>query len=211
MLVGIAPAGADHDRKKRILRVAGQRGKPGYAVALPVLLAHTRRQRRLWQAPHRRGAVRRVIVAAALFVALTATARADFQEGYAAYQRGDYATALQEWLPLARQGDASAQLNLGLMYDAGRGIPRDYAEAASWYAKAAEQAYASALNNLGFMYDEGRGVPQDYVQAHLWYNLAAAQGDELARKNREIVAGKMTPEQIAEAQSLAREWKPKKS
>ncbi len=190
--------------------------------------------------------MRRMIVAAALFVALVATARADFQEGYAAYQRGDYATALEEWLPLARQGDASAQLNLGLMYDAGRGVPRDYAESASWYTKAAEQgdansqfnlglkydlgqgvpqdyaeavkwyrmaaeqAYGSALNNLGFMYDEGRGVPQDYVQAHLWYNLAAAQGDELARKNREIVAGKMTPEQIAEAQSLAREWKPKK-
>ncbi len=190
--------------------------------------------------------MRRVIVAAALFIALMATARADFQAGFAAYQRGDYATALQEWRPLARQGDASAQLNLGLMYDEGRGIPRDYAEAASWYRMAAkqgdakaqfklglkydlgqgvpqdyseavkwyrmaaEQGYADALNNLGFMYDEGRGVPQDYVQAHLWYNLAAAQGDELARKNREIVAGKMIPEQIAEAQSLARKWKPKK-
>ena len=190
--------------------------------------------------------MRRVIVAAALFVALMATARADFQEGYAAYERGDYAAALQEWLPLARGGDASAQLYLGLMYDVGRGIPRDYGEAASWYRmaaeqgdakaqfnlgfkydsgqgvpqdyaeavnwyrKAAEQGYGNAMNNLGFMYDEGRGVPQDYVQAHLWYNLSAARGDELARKNREIVAGKMIPEQIAEAQSLARKWKPKK-
>ena len=55
-----------------------------------------------------------------------------------------------------------------------------------------------------------QGVTQDYVQTHLWYNLAAAQGNELARKNRDIVAKKMTSAQIAEAQRLAREWKPKK-
>ena len=79
----------------------------------------------------------------------------------------------------------------------------------SWYRKAAEQGHAKAQLNLGIMYFTGRGVPQDYVQAHMWFNLSAAQGDADATKNRDIVAAKMTPAQIAEAQKLAREWKPK--
>ena len=57
--------------------------------------------------------------------------------------------------------------------------------------------------------NKGRGVPQDYVQAHMWWNLAAVKGNTDAIKNRDVVAAKMTPTQIAEAQKLAREWKPK--
>ena len=58
-------------------------------------------------------------------------------------------------------------------------------------------------------------MPQDYVQAHMWFNLAASRlppgtNRDKAVKNRDIVAAKMTPAQIAEAQRLAREWKPKK-
>ena len=60
------------------------------------------------------------------------------------------------------------------------------------------------------MYAEGRGVAQDYVQAHMWFYLAAAQGDAKALKNRDSIAAKMTSAQIAEAQRLAREWKPAK-
>ncbi len=75
-----------------------------------------------------------------------------------------------------------------------------------WYRRAAEQGNASAQNNLGFMYDNGQGVPQDYIRAHMWFNLAAAQGNELGRENREIVAKKMTPADISQAQLLAREW-----
>ena len=66
--------------------------------------------------------------------------------------------------------------------------------------------FRSAQCNLGVMYYNGEGVPQDYVQAHMWFNLAASKGDENGRKNRDIVAKKMTPTQIAEAQRLAREW-----
>ena len=62
------------------------------------------------------------------------------------------------------------------------------------------------------MYENGLGVPQDYVEAHMWYNLAAAQlsGEDrdLAVKNRDVVAGRMTADQIAEAQRRAREWTP---
>ncbi len=85
----------------------------------------------------------------------------------------------------------------------------DYATALKEWRTLAEQGDAAAQYNLGVMYREGRGVPQDYVQAHMWVTLAAAQGDKDARKGRGIVAEKMTPAQIAEAQRLAREWKAK--
>ena len=73
--------------------------------------------------------------------------------------------------------------------------------------EAVGRARAQAL--LGSMYVQGQGVPQDYVLAHKWVNLAAAQGGEtgdIAVKTRDLVANEMTPEQIAEAQRLAREW-----
>ena len=109
----------------------------------------------------------------------------------------------------AEQGNARAQSNLGVMYAKGRGVRQDYATAASWYRKAAEQSDATAQSNLGVIYYNGRSVPQDFVIAHMWLNLAAASGDKDAVENRRIIAAKMTPAQLAEAQKLAREWKPK--
>ncbi len=138
-----------------------------------------------------------------------------FNAGVAAYKLGVYAMALREWRPLAEQGAANAQYNLGLMYRKGRGVRQDDAEAVGWYRKAAEQGYAKAQYNLGVMYDNGEGVPQDDAQAHMWYNLAASsfppgEDRDEAVKNRDTVAKKMTPAQKSEAQKLAREWKPKK-
>jgi len=88
-------------------------------------------------------------------------------------------------------------------------VPQNYAEALKWYRKAAEQGHVQAQLNLGAMYINGTGVRQDYVQGHMWSNLAAAQGNEMARENRDLAEKNMTPEQITEAQRLAREWKPK--
>ncbi len=155
-----------------------------------------------------------VALCAGFTLGLTAPAGAGFDEGLAAHDRGDYATALREWRPLAEQGNAKAQSDLGWMYSKGLGVPQDYAEAVQWYRKAAEKGDAFAQNNLGAMYGNGQGVPQDYVQAHKWYNLAASrlpsgEDRDLAVKNRDIVAPKMTTAQIAEAQRLARDWKPK--
>ena len=119
----------------------------------------------------------------------------------------DNAEAVKWWRLSAKQGDADAQYNLGVMYDNGKGVPEDNAEAVKWWRLAAEQGNAKARNNLGYMYDEGKGVPQDYVRAHMWFNLAAAQGkEEMYRNNRNIVAERMTPAQIAEARKMAREW-----
>ncbi|MCH7888538.1 MAG: sel1 repeat family protein [Proteobacteria bacterium] len=155
--------------------------------------------------------MKRIALAAALLVSLAAPAWAGLDAGWAAYERGDYLAALREWRPLADRGHAAAQNNLGVMYAAGQGVKQDFAAAATWHRRAAEQGHALAQSQLGVIYGNGRGVPQDYVQAHLWFTLSAAQGnDDTARKNRELVAEKMTPAQIAEAQKLAREWKPKK-
>ncbi len=88
----------------------------------------------------------KLFIAAALCAGFTlglmAPARAGWDEAEAAYQRGDYATAILEFRPLAEQGNAIAQYNLGLMYGKGQGVPQDYAEAVQWYRKAAEQGVA---------------------------------------------------------------------
>jgi len=138
------------------------------------------------------------------------TDAAVFRSAVAAYKRGDYAEAVDGLRILADYGDAKAQSGLAAMYVKGLGVPQDHAEAVKWFGKAAEQGFASAQYDLGAMYGNGRGVAKDYVRAHMWFSLAAAQGDEMARKSRDIAAKLMTPAQIAEAQSLAREWKPKK-
>ncbi len=96
------------------------------------------------------------------------------------------------------------------MYAHGRGVEQDYAEAMELFRHPAEKGYPGAEYGLGVGYENGQGVLQDYVLAHMWLNLAAAQGDDDAKKARDLLASKMTPEQIAEAQQLAREWKPTK-
>ena len=102
--------------------------------------------------------------------------------------------------------DAAAQYILGWVYSRGRGVGQDDAEAVKWFRLAAEQGNAPAQSNLGALYYDGEGVAQDYIQAHMWSNLAAAQGDENGRKNRDMVAKKMTAADISKAQVLAREW-----
>ena len=107
---------------------------------------------------------------------LATPAGAGFDEGGAALERGDYEIALREFRPLAEQGDAAAQFNLGLMYKDGLGVAQDYAEAVRWYRKAAEQGNAAAQTNLGSMYLAGRGGPKDYAEAMKWTRSAAKQG-----------------------------------
>ena len=184
------------------------------------------------------------IIIVALMLTGTAVA-GPLEDAADAYEHGDYSTALTLWRPLADQGDAQAQYNLGRMYDYGWGVSpdlvqaahwyrlsadqgnggaqyslafryflgRDYAEAAKWYRVVAEQGNALAQAFLGTMCANGQGVPQDYVEAYKWNNLAASRFSasekdfrDIALRNRDRIATKMTPEQIAEAQKLASEW-----
>ena len=127
----------------------------------------------------------------------------------------DYSEAARWFRMAAEQGDADARNNLGLCYEKGQGVPLDYGEAAKWLRRAAEQQHATAQYNLASLYFFGQGVPQDYVLAYMWLNLASSnifQSElrEDARMKMDLVASKMTPAQIAKAQKLAREWKPRK-
>ena len=130
---------------------------------------------------------------------------ADFDKGVAAWEGGDYETALHEWTPLAEQGDASAQYNLGALYFNGQGVTQDYAAALKWYTLAAEQGSNESQAALSILYYEGKGVIQDYKSAQMWANIAASSGDDLARQLRDFFAVEMTPSQIEAAQQLARE------
>ena len=121
----------------------------------------------------------------------------------------DSVTAMSWYRKAADQGHAYAQNNLGVMYANGQGLPQDYAAAMSWYRKAADQGDDAAQFNLGVMYEKGQGLPQDYVLAHTWFSLAASGSNEDAVKQRDTIAKKMMPAQIAEAQKMAAEWKPK--
>ena len=124
----------------------------------------------------------RYVLATALAVMLALPVAAqDFQKGFEAYQRGEYATALSEWRPLAEQGDAATQNNLGVMYEIGQGVAQDYAEAVKWYREAAEQGHANAQFNLSVLYNIGEGVSEDHAEALNWTRKAAGQGHAQAQ------------------------------
>ncbi len=129
----------------------------------------------------------------------------------------NYRNAAQSYRKAAEQGNARAQNNLGFLYEMGRGVPRNYAKALKWLREAAQQGNANAQNSLGFMYAKGRGVPQSYVEAYRWYVLskaAAKPGSEvyrLASQNMHVLATRMSPTQIAQAQQEVAEWAVKHS
>ena len=143
--------------------------------------------------------------AIALFLTLSfPLALAGPDAGMEAYRAGDFERARQEWLALAERGVAEAAYNLGLLHDLGKGVDPDPAEAHRWYLRAAEAGYAGAQYRVAEMYEKGEGVRADRIQAHLWLRLAGRQKYKDARKRRRKVAERMTPEQIAYADMLAR-------
>ena len=125
-----------------------------------------------------------------------------------------YREAISWFQKAADQGQVSAQNSLAAMYENGQGVPQNYEQAALLYRKAAGNGDARAMFNIGLMNFKGHGVPTDFVQAEMWFNLATAHASDLqvryqAAASRDELATKMTSAQIAEAQRLASEWKPK--
>ena len=156
-----------------------------------------------------------VAICVVMVAGLSSSSVAGFDEGIAAYDSGDYKAALREFRVLARQGDARAQYNLGVMYQTGRGVTQDYQEADRWYRNAAEHGHVEAQFSLGLMYKEGLlgmmykkgvGVVKNYMKAHKWFNIAASNGHAASKENMGIVASQMTPDDISKAQKLAQEW-----
>ena len=111
-----------------------------------------------------------------------------------------------KWLrKAAEQGHAEAQVVLGKEYFDGERVEQDFKQGFKWCRKAAEQGHADAQGGLGMMYEDGKGVEQDYVTAHMWFNIAAANGAEYSKKEKDLLAKKMTPDQIAKAEVLVKE------
>ena len=121
--------------------------------------------------------MQRILLLALLLVGLALPAWADYDSGYKAYKNGDYGTALDMLLPLAKQGDPKAQRVIGEMYADGLGVDEDYAAAAKWYRRAVDQGYAPAMADLGDLYFYGNGVDQDQATAVKWYRRGAERGD----------------------------------
>ena len=119
----------------------------------------------------------------------------------------NYKEALKWYTKAAERGVIEAQVNIGSLYANGEGVSKNYTEAFKWYRKAAEQGDEKAQDNLSAMYALGQGVPKNYEQAYIWSSLAAAQSDapENAAKLRDLVAEKLTPEQLITAQQRATE------
>ena len=138
----------------------------------------------------RRTAITLLITFAVLLGSAGVSWSADLDKGFAAHKRGDYKTALREFKPLAKQGHADAQNNLGEMFYNGLGVVQDFKTAVKWLTLSAEQGYADAQYNLGLMYASGQGVEQDYAKAVEWYQKAADQGHAKAQFGLGIAYGK---------------------
>jgi hypothetical protein len=151
-----------------------------------------------------RGLVRSLASFGVLAVLACNASAADLEVGKNAYEAGDYQTALAEFLPLAEQGNADAQYNLGLMYNNGIGVPQDYAEAMRLYRIAAKQGQANAQYGLGLLYEVGKGVTANNIEAHMWLNIAGANGIEASREKRDEIELQMTSQEVSAAQRHAR-------
>jgi len=135
-----------------------------------------------------------------------------------AYQLAKNYEEAARWYRLAaNQGEAEAQLGLGHLYERGQGLPKDIKEANRLFRLAADQNDGEAQYSLAASYASGEGFPKDYLLAYMWITLSNS-GAWLfpdTKPTTEIhtilgnLAGKMTKAQIADAQRLVREWKPK--
>jgi TPR repeat protein len=103
----------------------------------------------------------------------------------------------------AENGHATAQVNLGLLYDKGGSIPEDNAAAVHWFGQAAEQGYVLAYFALGVMHGTGEGVPENFQMAYVFFSMAAAGGNQKAPRWRDAFAARLTPEQLSAGQEMA--------
>ena len=125
----------------------------------------------------------------------------DFEYAVDAYEREDYKTAYKLFLPLAEQGDAEAQKELGSI---SLRKEKTYGEAVKLYQLATEQGDVEAQYRLGLLYDDGYEVPQDYKEAIKWYRRAVENGHTSARHNLGLMLyeGQGTPQDFKEATKL---------
>ncbi|MEI7513853.1 MAG: tetratricopeptide repeat protein [Betaproteobacteria bacterium] len=144
-------------------------------------------------------------VAAAALVASSYNAHAGlWEEGYEAYQRKDYASAVAQWRVVAQSGNREAQSLVGLMYFQGQGVAQNYPQAIEWLLKAAAQGEPKAQFKLGSMYANGQGFTRDYQRAAMWFVIAADSGHPNASKELTKASAELSDNEIAIAKRLAK-------
>jgi TPR repeat protein len=134
----------------------------------------------------------------------------DWEDGYAAYERQDYVTAVKKWRAVAERGDRMGQSILGAMYAQGQGVPQDYTIAIKWYRLAAAQGEVKAQYKLGFMYANGQGVSRDNLRAYMWSDLAALAGHPDAPKIRDQAGNSLNLQEFSIAKRMALECQQRK-
>jgi hypothetical protein len=141
--------------------------------------------------------------AAALALFCAAVQAGPWEDGYADYQRKDYAAAVAKWRGVAQSGNREAQSLLGIMYAFGQGVPQDYPQAIKWLRLAAAQGEPKAMFKLGTMYANGQGFARDHQRAAMWFVLAAEGGNEKANKELAKSASELSDSQLAAAKRMA--------
>jgi len=144
----------------------------------------------------------------AIFLLLsTQLVRADFNDGVVAYLMGDYETAYNTMISLAKTSeDGLSQYYLGVMYMKGQGVEQNYEEAGKWLREAAEKGLAHAQYKLADLYTQGQGVPQDYEYAYIWYSVGAAHKHQLSLNAVEEAKTKLSAEEKTEADKVITEY-----
>jgi ATP-dependent protease ClpP protease subunit len=149
---------------------------------------------------------RRIRNAWCILVVATQAWAGPFENGIKAYDEGKFETALSFWLPLAEQGLAAAQFNLGILYEKGQGVTQDFAESARWYLKAAERGDPDAQFKVAALYENGNGLPLDPEKARQWYDnvLANPRRDQatLDTKRRALERLRHLPPALGETEEI---------
>ena len=152
--------------------------------------------------------MKNIYVVCLLLLLAAGTARADFNDGVVAYIAGDYETAYNTMISIAKtdEQNALAQYYLGMMYLKGQGVEKNYEEAGKWFRKAAENRLPQAQYRLAELYTEGEGVPRDYEFAYIWYSVGAAHKHKLSQNAVEKARGKLSKNELTEANKLVAEF-----
>lgn len=125
-----------------------------------------------------------------------------FADAMAAKGRGDFTSAFNKFRQLATSGDTASEFQLSLLFDSGRGTKQDLQEALHWLRLSAAHGNAQAQSNLGVAFSNGRGVVEDPVRAYVWLSVSANAGNPVAATNRDVIARKLTAQQIKQAKVL---------
>ena len=145
--------------------------------------------------------MKKTAIARLVAIATTALVCATSAVAQQGPSEAEAAEVLKTARPLADNGNANAQYNMGVLYDEGYGVEQDYAKAREWYEKAAAQNYPKAEHNLGIMYQSGHGVEKSSAQAAKWFKRAAEHGEPAAQNNLAVlyVRGEGVKQDLGEA------------